>query len=303
MPKHLLSINDLTKAELTQVLGRATEFQSGIKATHRSNPKFALIFQKPSLRTKISFALAIEELGGHATFFGSEEIGLGTRESVADVAKTLEQYVDCIIARVFSHETLVELANSTSVPVVNALSDLEHPCQAIGDLLAIQQSKGLLQNCSIAFIGDGNNVASSLALACALSGIKFTLACPKGYELPQTILESIDSMTDTPKSITITQDLNLAVSEADVIYTDVWVSMGSEKYTEQRLRDFRGFQVTSTLLDQAKKGAVFMHCLPAQSGREIEKGLLDHPKSIVYSQSKNRLYAQQSILELMLKLL
>ena len=134
MPKHLLSINDLTKAELTWVLGRATEFQSGIKATHRSNPKFALIFQKPSLRTKISFALAIEELGGHATFFGSEEIGLDTREPVGEVAKTLEQYVDCIIARVFKHETLVEMANSTSVPVVNALSDLEHPCLLIGSL-------------------------------------------------------------------------------------------------------------------------------------------------------------------------
>ena len=302
MPKHFLSITDLTKDELTKVLARAADLQRGAKSVQGTNPKFALIFQKPSLRTKVSFTVAIAELGGHATFFGPEEIGLGSRESVKDIAKTLERYVDCIIARVYKHETLVELASVASVPIVNALSDLEHPCQTVGDLLTIQEYQGSLQGSSIAFIGDGNNVASSLAMGCALMDIKFTLVCPKGYELPKAIVQSIENIAGISiGSITTTQDLLATVASSDVIYTDVWISMGSEAETNQRLQDFQEFQVTNSLLDTAKKETIFMHCMPAQPSREIEAGILDHPKSVVYRQAENRLYAQQSILERILK--
>ena len=302
MPNHFLSITDLTKDELTKVLSRAADFQGGAKSAQGANRKFALIFQKPSLRTKISFAVAISELGGHSTFFGPEEIGLGNRESVEDIARTLERYVDCIIARVYNHETLVELAGAASIPIVNALSDAEHPCQAVGDLLTIQEYTGSLQDCSVAFIGDGNNVASSLALACALLGVKFTLVCPKGYELPKDIMQSINNIAGSSLGFfTTTEDLQATVATADVIYTDVWISMGNEAQTKQRLKDFQNFQVTSSLLNGAKKEAVFMHCMPVQPGREVAIGIVNHAKSIVYRQAENRLYAQQSILELMLK--
>lgn len=260
-----------------------------------------LLFEKPSLRTRLSFDLAMYQLGGHAVYLSPEEVGLGKREAVADVARVLSRYVDGIAARTFSHRTLLTLAQHSSVPVINALSDTEHPCQALADLLTIFEKKGRLAGLTLAFIGDGNNVANSLLLAAALTGMNFCIASPPGYEIKTEILERGRKFAALSGSqIWLTDKPQEAVRGSDVVYTDVWTSMGQEAEAEKRRIVFCGYQVDNELLSLAKGDAIFMHPLPAHHGEEISQDLLDSPQSVVFDQAENRLHLQKALLAKML---
>ena len=299
--KDLLSIADLSPQEIQDVLRKAAEFKKGAGSTSLAGKSVALLFEKPSLRTKASFDLAVHQLGGHPIYLGAEEVGLGKREPVADVARVLGRYVDGIVARTFAHSTLVELANWASVPVINALSDGEHPCQALGDLLTIQEHTGKLQGLAIAYIGDGNNVAASLALGATSVGASFVIASPPGYELPATVLANAQELAagheETVRQVASPQE---AARGADVIYTDVWTSMGQESEAQQRRQTFEGYQVNPDLIALAATGALFMHPLPAHHGEEVAGGMLEHAQSAVYDQAENRLHAQKGLLDLLL---
>ena len=298
-PRHFLSIADLSADELWQALHFAQEFKAGQSSNALKGKSVALLFEKPSLRTKVSFDVAVHQLGGHPLYLSREEVGLGQREPVSHVARVLERYVHCIIARVFSHSVLEEMAQGTSVPVINALSDEEHPCQIVGDLLTVYQRKGSLQGITLAFVGDGNNVARSLALGCATVGANFVIATPPGYQLPESTLRVAQERAQSSGAqIRIGHDPVEAVREADVVYTDVWTSMGQEGEAEHRLREFAGFQVDQDLLARAKAQALFMHCMPVHYGEEVAPGMLEHPQSVVFDQVENRLHAQKGILEL-----
>ena len=262
-----------------------------------SGKSVALLFEKPSLRTKVSFDIATEQLGGHPVYLSPAEVGMGKRESGSDVARVLCRYVDGIVARTFSHQTLLTLAEHSSVPVVNALSDLEHPCQALADFLTIYENKGRLANLTLAFIGDGNNVANSLLLAASLTGMNFHIASPPGYEITKEMLDLSQGIaTSSGSRIELTNDPGAAVKDVDVVYTDVWTSMGQEAETEKRRRIFSDYQVNEKLLSLAKKDALFMHPLPAHHGEEISPGLLDNPHSVVFTQAENRLHLQKALL-------
>ena len=299
--RDLLSITDLSGRELQGVLDRAVELKGGTASNALAGKSVALLFEKPSLRTKLSFDLAVHQLGGHPIYFAPDEVGLGKREPVADVARVLELQVDCLMARTFAHATVEELAAHASVPVVNALSDAEHPCQALADLLTIQEHTGRLQGATIAFIGDGNNVATSLALGAALLGASFAIASPQGYGLPATVLAKAEAMAAernaTVKQVVAPQE---AARNADVVYTDVWTSMGQESEAQQRRHAFQGYQVTPELMALAKPGAIFMHDMPAHHGEEIAEGMLEHPRSVVFAQAENKLHAAKALLELLL---
>jgi ornithine carbamoyltransferase len=258
----------------------------------------ALLFEKPSLRTKVSFDLAAYQLGGHAVYLSPEEVGLGVREPVSDVAKVLSEYVDVLVARTFTHVSLVELAESASMPVINALSDLEHPCQALADMLTIREVNPDRKKLTIAFVGDGNNVANSLALAACSLGFEFRIAAPEGYEISETVQKQIQKFVDEyGGSYLQTRSPLEAVASADVVYTDVWASMGQESEREKRKKDFKDYCVTPELMSNAARGAVFMHDLPAHPGEEISPGMLEHPQSVVFQQAGNRLHAQKAIIE------
>ena len=262
-----------------------------------SGKALALLFEKPSLRTRVSFELAIHQLGGYCIYLSPDEVGLNKREPVADVAKVLDRYVDGIIARTFSHQTLQTLAIHSSVTVINALSDLEHPCQALADMLTIYEKKGGLSGLTLAFIGDGNNVAHSLVLAASLTGINFQIACPPGHEMNREILQTARGFAArSGNQIISTDSPHQAVKDADIIYTDVWTSMGQENEAEQRRKEFSGYQVDTNLLSLAKNDVIFMHPLPAHSGEEIAAGILEHPSSIVFDQAENRLHLQKALL-------
>ena len=255
-----------------------------------------LLFEKPSLRTKASFQVGVSQMGGYSFYMGPDEVGLGVREAVSDVSKVLSRYVNCMVARVFSHVQLQELARFSSVPVVNALSDWEHPCQTLADLQTICQHKGQLENLNIAFIGDGNNVARSLCLGAASVGAAFTIASPQDYGLDP---ETLDHAARLGGSVVSLQSPQEAVIGADVVYTDVWTSMGQEKDALARQQAFVGYMVDPDLLSGAKPDAIFMHDLPAHYGEEVAEGMLDHPQSVVFHQAENRLHAQKALLELL----
>lgn len=261
----------------------------------------ALLFEKPSLRTRISFDMAMHQLGGHAIYLSPQEVGLGQREPVSDVARVLSRYVDGICARVFSHQTLLALAESSSVPVVNALSDWEHPCQALSDLLTIYEMKGKLAGLTLAFIGDGNNVANSLLLASSLVGMDFRFASPPGYQIREAVLSQARGFAaHSGSQIQTCNEADEVVKSADVIYTDVWTSMGQEAEAEKRRLAFSGYQVDEKLLSMARGDALFMHPLPAHHGEEISEGLLDNTRSVVFDQAENRLHLQKALLAKML---
>ena len=257
----------------------------------------ALLFEKPSLRTRVSFEVGIRELGGQCIYLSKDDVGLGEREPVADVARVLDRWVDAIVARVFSHESLELLAQHATVPVVNALSDLEHPCQAMGDLLTMLDHKGALEGLRVAFVGDGNNVASSLALACGSVGAEFIHASPVDYQVPNAIWQEAQERASLNGARVGWVELpQQAVRDADVVYTDVWASMGQEAEREERLRAFAEYQVNDELMAYAKPDAIFMHDMPAHEGEEIAEGMLDDRRSVVFDQAENRLYAQQAVL-------
>ena len=295
--KDFLSVTDLAADEVWPVIQKAESMKNGQSPRPLEGNVIALLFEKPSLRTRVSFEVGIRQLGGECVYLGGDDVGLGVREPEADVARVLDRWVDCIVARVFSHRSLEILGGSTSIPVVNALSDLEHPCQALGDLLTVYEHKGKLAGLKVAFVGDGNNVSSSLALACASVGADFTIASPEGYAIPTAIWEEATRRASLKGSrLESAQAARDAVRDADVVYTDVWVSMGQESDSEQRRRVFAGYQVNEDLMGNAKPDAIFMHDLPAHRGEEISEGMLDHASSVVFDQAENRLHAQKAIL-------
>ena len=299
--RDLLSMSDLTADEVSAVLDMALRMKREGSAPLLQGRTLALLFEKPSLRTRVSFDVAMQQLGGHAVYLSQGEVGLGQREPVADVARVLSRYVDGIAARTYAHQTLVDLARYASVPVINALSDEEHPCQALADLLTIHEKKGRLAGLTVAFIGDGNNVAASLVLACAMAGMSFVIASPEGYGLPAPLLEQARRVAaGNGGHVATTTAPVRAVADADVIYTDVWTSMGQEDSRDRRRRAFAGYQVNPELLAQAPPTAVCMHDLPAHRGEEIVDEVLEGPRSVVFDQAENRLHAQKAVLALLM---
>jgi ornithine carbamoyltransferase len=297
IPAGLLSVADLTAGEIRQLIGRAASLKQGEAPTSLKGKAVALVFEKPSLRTRVSFDVAMWQLGGHAVYLSPDEVGLGRRESVSDAARTLSRFVDGIVARTFSHRTLTELAGHSRVPVINGLSDHEHPCQALGDLLTIQEKRGTLKGLRLAYVGDGNNVARSLLLAASLVGMDFSIASPPGYGLDDaTLRQAGDFAAKSGARISAVAGCRDAVKGAAVVYTDVWISMGQESEAETRRRDFAGYQVDAPLLSLAAEDAILMHPLPAHHGEEVAEGLLDHPRSVVFDQAENRLHIQKAIL-------
>jgi ornithine carbamoyltransferase len=300
--RDFLSIADLSPQEVTGIIQRAGKLKSGIQDKPLTGKSIAMLFEKPSLRTKVSFDIAVHQMGGHPIYMGRDEVGLGGRESVSDVARVISRYVDIVVARTYSHQTLEELAAYASVPVVNALSDVEHPCQALGDMLTMNEQMTKLAGLRIAYIGDGNNVAASLALAAASVGASCVIATPPGYELPSEVVRRAEALAvGSAAAIEQVTRPEEAVEGADVVYTDVWVSMGQEAETEKRLKEFQGYQVSPSLMEHAKPGAIFMHPLPAHRGEEVSENMLDYPQSVVFDQAENRLHAQKAILELLVR--
>jgi ornithine carbamoyltransferase len=299
--KHLLSVLDLTPETARALLIDALAFKNGrIRGIPRGKI-LALLFEKPSLRTRVSFEVAMMRLGGKAIYLSPPEVGLGKREPVADVARVLGRYVDIIAARVFSHNSLVELAETANIPVINALSDLEHPCQALADMLTIMEHKGGVKGIKIAYIGDGNNVANSLMLMSAMLGADFFIASPKGYEIQPDMAEKAFSFSiQSGANIECLNNPAEAVRGADVIYTDTWTSMGQEEEAEKRRADFNGFQINSELLCHAPERVMVMHCLPAHRGEEITGDILDGPHSVVFDQAENRAHVAGAVIAYLL---
>jgi ornithine carbamoyltransferase len=299
--KDLLSISDLSGEDIWLLISDAIDMKAQGWLSILSGKTLAIMFEKPSLRTRVSFELAMRQLGGHTIYLSPSEVGLGERESVSDVARVISRYVDAITARTFSHQTLEILASYSSVPVINALSDLEHPCQALADLLTIYEKKGGLNGLTLAFVGDGNNVAHSLMLAASLMGMNFRIASPAGYIVRNGILHlAQDYATGSNAEILCTDEPRLAVIGADVVYTDVWTSMGQETEAQERRQVFAGYQVNGELLSLAKEDAILMHPLPAHRGEEVAEDILDSPKSVVFDQAENRLHLQKALLAGML---
>ena len=318
--RDFISVTDLSPAETLRLVQRGA--QGKARRGHRplAGKSVALLFEKPSLRTKVSFQVGVEQLGGYSLYMGGEEVGLGAREPVSDVARVLSGYVDCIVARVFRHEQLQELAEYASIPVINALSDWEHPCQTMADLLTIYEHKGGLDGLTLAYVGDGNNVARSLCLALPSVGMNFNCASPAGYELDAESVATAISRVDSRfrgndggsgndsggrndgrgGSVKIMRSPAEAVADADVVYTDVWASMGQESEAELRRQEFAGYTVDPALMARAKPGALFMHDMPAHYGEEVPPGMLEHPQSVAYPQAHNRLHAQKAVLEFLL---
>ena len=295
--KDLLSVSDLTSGDIRLLISEAVDMKAKGWLSLLSGKTLALIFEKPSLRTRVSFEVAMRQLGGQAIYLSPAEVGLGERESVSDVARVLSRYVDVIAARTFSHQTLEVLASHSSVPVINALSDLEHPCQALADLFTIYEKKGELSGLTLAFIGDGNNVAHSLLLAASLTGMNFRIASPADYAVQERVLNlAQDYAIDSGAEVFCTEEPRLAVSGADVVYTDVWASMGQEAEANKRRQVFAGYQVNSELLSLAKEDAIFMHDLPAHHGEEVAEGILDSPQSVVFDQAENKMHLLKALL-------
>jgi ornithine carbamoyltransferase len=295
--RDLLSIADLTPAELTRVLDTAMGLKEAGRRPILSGKTLALVFEKPSLRTRVSFDVAMTHLGGHCIYLSPPEVGLGERETPADVARVLSRYVDAIAARTFSQATVGELAEYADVPVINALSDEEHPCQALADLLTIREKKGSLAGVTLAYIGDGNNVANSLALAGALAGLRVRFASPAGYEVPATVRARAEALGG---DITQLSDPVTAATGANVVYTDVWASMGQEHESAARREAFAGYCVDEELMRVARPDAIFMHDLPAHRGDEVTAEVIDGPQSVVFDQAENRMHAQKAVLALLL---
>jgi len=295
--KDLLSISDLSSKDIRLLISDAVDMKAAGWLSSLSGKTLALLFEKPSLRTRVSFEVAMRQLGGQTIYLSPAEVGLGKRESVSDVARVLSRYVDAIVARTFSHQALEMLAGYSSVPVINALSDSEHPCQALADLLTIYEKKGELDGLTLAFVGDGNNVAHSLLLAASLTGMNFRIASPSGYRVQDRILHlAQEYAVDSGAEILCTEEPRLAVSGADVVYTDAWTSMGQETEAEQRRQIFANYQVNSELLSLAREDAIVMHCLPAHRGEEVAEGIVDSPRSVVFDQAENRMHVQKALL-------
>jgi ornithine carbamoyltransferase len=299
--RHFLALSDFTPEGLSKILNLAAqlkkEWHQGGNPPRLESKVLAMVFQKPSLRTRVSFDMAMRHLGGDALFLSPAEIGLGKREAISDISRVLSGYVDAIMARVFSHDHVLELAEYASVPVINGLSDFNHPCQAMADALTMIEHFNRLEGLSLSYIGDGNNVAVSLLFLSALMGMDFAFASPEGYEIPEDIVaEAISLAKESGASIHQTTDPYEAVENANVIYTDSWTSMGQEEEIEKRRKVFPPYQVNSHLLSAANHNAIVLHCLPAHRGEEITDEVADGPQSAIFQQAENRMHAQKAIL-------
>jgi ornithine carbamoyltransferase len=299
--KDLLSISDLSGDDILSLISDAIDIKARGWLSLLDGKVLALIFEKPSLRTRVSFEIAMRQLDGQCIYLSPAEVGLGERESVPDVARVLGRYVDAIAARTFSHQTLKVLAGNCRVPVINALSDLEHPCQALADLLTIYEKKGELSGLNLAFVGDGNNVAHSLLLAAALTGMNFRIASPADYTVQAAILDQAREYAKASGAeISGTEEPQLAVRGADIVYTDVWTSMGQEAEAQQRRQVFASYQVNSELLSLAREDVILMHPLPAHRGEEVTEDILESEQSVVFDQAENRMHLQKALLVQML---
>ena len=303
--RDLLSIADLTSEELSHVLETARRLKAAPRQAQGermlAGKTLALLFEKPSLRTRVSFDVGMRQLGGDCIYVSPAEVGLGRREPVEDVARVMSRYVDCIAARTFAQETVEQLARWADVPVINALSEGEHPCQALADLLTILEHKGRLEGISLAYIGDGNNVARSLALASGMMGMEFRIATPEGYELDEkTVSRAGELARESGGGIVCVREAKEAAAGADVVYTDVWASMGQEEEATQRREAFAGYQVDAKLMSLAAPEAIFMHDLPAHRGEEVSEEVFEGAQSVVFDQAENRLHAQKGALALIL---
>jgi len=300
MKRDFLTVSDLASDEIDRLLKRAIAFKSG-KDAHACpliGKSIGLIFEKASTRTRVSFEVGIYQLGAKSIYLTPKEIQIGRGETVHDTAKVLSRYLDAIVMRTFSHDTVTEFASHASIPVINGLSDLHHPCQALGDLMTIIEQKGRLSGIRLAYVGDGNNVANSLIEAASIMGMKLSLACPKGYEPQAGVIERV--RTSSQADITIGRDPKEAVSGADAVYTDVWVSMGQEKESSKRKQTFKKYQLNRKLLSYAHERAIVLHCLPAHRGEEITDEVIDGMQSVVFDQAENRLHTQKALLEFLL---
>lgn len=304
--KHFLSIADCPLETLNEIMELAVELKK--EWLQGGNPPLledrvlAMVFQKPSLRTRVSFDMAMRHLGGDALYLSPDEIGLGKREAISDVSRVLSGYTDAIMARVFDHAHIIELAQHASVPVINGLSDFNHPCQAMADVLTIYENFGSLEGLKVTFIGDGNNVAVSLLFACSRLGMDFTMSSPEGYELPSNVIEIAEDLSGgRDGAFSQVGDPDEAVKDAQVIYTDTWVSMGQEEETKERDRVFSAYQVNSELVSKGDPSAIVLHCLPAHRGQEITDEVADGPQSMIFRQAENRLHAQKAILVKLLR--
>jgi ornithine carbamoyltransferase len=299
--KHFISLADLSPDEIQDLLTTALklkeEWRSGGNEPVLRGKSLALVFQKPSLRTRVSFEMAMVHLGGYAFYLSPHEIKMGGRESVPDVARVLSGYVDAVMARVFEHDHILQLAKYSSVPIINGLSDYNHPAQGLTDLFTILEQRGTLENITLTYVGDGNNVARSLLFGAMKTGMHFKIATPPGYTLSEEDLTLGEQMriSDSQK-VEVYQDPSRAVDQTDVIYTDVWTSMGQEEETAERLKVFPPYQINQKLISQAKADVLVMHCLPAHRGEEITDEVADGPNSVVFQQAENRLHAQKAIL-------
>lgn len=305
MKKDLVSIADLSPDDVQHIIDTAVrlkaEHTAGNDAPLLRGKTLGMIFEKPSLRTRVSFEIAALQLGGHALYLSPNEIQLGVRESIPDVARVLSRYVDAIMVRTFAHSNVKELARYSSVPVINGLSDFSHPCQALGDALTIYEKKGRLKGVTLAYVGDGNNVANSLLMVASKVGMNISVATPAGYECnPVVVKTARDAARSTGSEVLLTQSPAEAVRGADIVYTDVWASMGQEAEREKRIQVFEPYRVDSDLLAHAAPDVLVMHCLPAHRGEEISGEVIDGPHSIVFDQAENRLHVQKAILALLM---
>jgi len=300
MKKDFLTLLDLTPKELSTLIERAAELKAGkdTSACPLIGKSIGLLFDKTSTRTRISFQTGIYQLGAQAIYINTSELQLGRGESIEDTAKVMARYLHGIVLRTYAHSTIETLAENASIPVINGLTDLHHPCQALADILTVKEKKGKLKGVRMAYIGDGNNVANSLIEAAMMTGMELTLACPRGYDPDRKIFEKAKA---EGAAVNIVTDPNEAAKDADVFYTDVWISMGQEREVERRRKIFKNYQVNRELLSLAKPDAIVMHCLPAHRGEEITDEVLSSPQSVVIDQAENRLHAQKALLEMLIK--
>lgn len=306
MKRDLVSIHDLSREEIEALFALARDLKDRLqrREPHPLLPgkTLAMIFEKPSLRTRVTFEVAMTQLGGHAIYLAPQDIRLGERETVEDGARNLSRWVDGIVARTFRHEMVERLAQYATVPVINGLTDLLHPCQVLSDLFTLRERRGRMEGLQVAFVGDGNNVCNSWLFGAAKMGLHFTVACPKGYEPDRGVLaKALEDAKATGARLRITHDPSEAARGADVLYADVWTSMGQEEERTRRMRDFQGFQVNRALVKLAKREVLVMHCLPAHRGEEITDEVMDGPHSVILDQAENRLHVQKAILATLLR--
>ena len=303
MKRDLISIKDLKLEELEHIFSLTSELKAKVKdfSQSLSEKSLGLIFSKPSLRTRVSFDVGMNQLGGYTLYLAPEDIKFGTREAIKDFGSVLSRYLDVLVVRTFSHQQLEELASYSTIPVINGLTDMLHPCQVLADLYSIKEKRNSLSGINLAYIGDGNNVAHSLLYGCTKVGVNLTIVTPKKYKPKQSIFaEAQEAAKATGAKITLSDNPAEAAGGADVIYTDVWTSMGHEQEIKKRAKDFQGFQVNQKLLSLAKSDCLVMHCLPAHRGEEITDEVIDGPNSIVFDQAENRMHVQKAILLLLL---